>query len=195
MDHRRLPDLLVELLNSPWQIEIVRVHQGPPNQTLRSQPRGSYLLAGNNAGGDGDDDAGGADEGGGADDSVDAVDEDEADTDDGTGDADVGDGDGGGESYYNQARERTRSSAPENPNMATVVVAGLMTIYNPPKIDEQAAGAGSATAPTASANAPNSALTPPEATSGNVATPGQPPASNGSQPAVSNPIQQPSTKD
>ncbi|MCZ6640057.1 MAG: hypothetical protein O7F71_00650, partial [Gammaproteobacteria bacterium] len=228
MDHRRVPDVLVELLKSRWHIEIGRVHQGPPNQ------KGGPLSIGggssgsaNNASGGEDDDAGGADAGG-TDEGSDAEDEDSADTeDDGTDDA--GDDEDGG--YYQppSATAPGRASASVDPNLATVVVAGLMTIYNPPKIDEQAAdaaggqvpaqlpaeadpatvaqpvqngapgssttGAGSATAPTTSANAPNSALTPPNATSGNVGASGQPPASSSSQPAVSNPIQQPSTKD
>jgi hypothetical protein len=96
MDHRRLPHLLVELTNSNWPVEIVRV-----NQVARSENANS-----------------GEDE----------------------------------EDEPNDKREISKSAL-TGPHMATVIVAGLFTLYNPPAVPETPAGeqpaAGAQPAPAA----------------------------------------------
>lgn len=169
VDHRRLPDLLVELTNCRWPVEIVRVQQ----VALHRDPRGTRGGGMNSSGMPGMGGVGGT-------------------AADGMGDyaAEMGDGglpgDMAGSSMMNSmpgtganmygsggygganAGKGISQSAMSDPNLATVVIAGLMTIYNPPPeslavADPATIGEGTTPADAVSETAPIDAATEPPA--------------------------------
>ena len=171
MDHTRLPELLVQLTNSKWPVEIVHVNQVAYNRDdeagKRSQPRYKAPNRFDNPASTFDP--------GGMEESVDAG---AYETPQPAYAGSAGQG----------ARSRTAGSsaaaAMADPVLAHVVIFGLMTIYEPPAEKQQAEGqpAGDAAAPQQKGQpAPG-----PEAD----AAPAEPqPAQDGTEPAESEPKQ------
>ena len=143
MDHTKVPDLIAELMNSPFPVEIVRVQQ-------------VWLTdSGTSSGGGGASPFGGAGAGGfagfkptaGGEAAVAAVPTDEAST-------------GGGGAFARPGASGTAAqSAISDPNLAHVAILGVWTLYRPPA---PAADAGQS-APDTAAPMPDVAAAPPAA--------------------------------
>lgn len=155
MDHRKVPDLLAELMNSPFPVEIVRVHQVWSSDSGNTSGGGGGLMAG----------AGGTGFGGGfkPSSSTDAAGV-SAPATTGLGDND-GSGSGFGKSAPGGAAGRSGSgtsgsgstAAMADPNLAHVAILGVWTLYLPPPA---APDAGQVIPPNSATPAPGLAATP-----------------------------------
>lgn len=143
MDHTKVPDLIAELMNSPFPVEIVRVQQVWLTDSGTSSGGGASPFGGAGAGGFA---AFKPTAGGEA--AVAAVPTDEGGT-------------GGGGAFARPAASGTASqSAMSDPNLAHVAILGVWTLYRPPA---PAADAGQS-APATAAPMPDVAAAPPAAT-------------------------------
>ncbi len=146
IDHRRVPDLLVELANAKWPVEFVRVQQTSQND----QGSGGDLMGSGNENAFAQRDP----SGGGL-----------------QGKRPMGSAKKKDDKQTESERMQSLAKAAlADPNLATVVVAGLMTIYDPPKVDEQtlagaspAGGVGGAALGSATQSLPTRGATPPAA--------------------------------
>jgi hypothetical protein len=149
MDHKRLPELLVELTHSPWPVQITRVqYVRLHNDDTTGQGLGGGMLAGGYGmganpygGGFGGSGSGYASEP--------AYTETAADT------AGYGSSFGGSGGGYGEGGAGVTVSANDpvllNPDLAHVAISGLMTLYRPP--GEAAASSEAGTPETADPNA------------------------------------------
>ncbi len=153
MDHRKVPDLLAELMNSPFPVEIIRVHQV------------WYSDSGNTSGGGGGLMAGGGGTGFGGFKPSSSADAAGASATASTGFAeDEGSGSGFGRSASGGATGRSGSgtsgsgsaAAMADPNLAHVAILGVWTLYLPPPA---APDAGQAAPPNSTTPAPGLAAT------------------------------------
>lgn len=186
IDHRRLPDLLAGLSEVKWPVEVIRVHQAGIGDAKAPAANRSSTGPANQGG------AGGGEAGAGLDTGV------------GSGSAPPGgEGDSdGAPSIGGKPNRETVISALDDDNLVTVVVAGLMTLYNPVEIDEEALAAGKPNSnptavPNANAPAPTGTSTNPigasPAADAGAAAPGTPAtnstAPSGAAPAGKNPTE------
>jgi len=120
MDHRQLPELLVQLTKSNWPVEIVRVNQTSLHPTVIM---GDSDLSNPMAGGAGADPFGPA----GPDGAPPDINLDDFGQDGG------GFPDAGGNRRRSGGSSTLAKAALADPYMAEVVIAGLMTLYKPPE--------------------------------------------------------------
>ena len=199
MDHRRLPDLLAELSEIKYPIEVIRVHQSTTSGEKATSSGGRGSIDSGGGGGAGSmDEGGGAGIGGGG-----ALTEGGLD-----GGADAGGGAGGdigamsaGSKTGGKISREVVTSALGDENLTTVVIAGLMTLYNPVEIDEQALATGQpnasgsagtanqATNPVGSPQAPAAGTTSPGSSSPATTSPSNPSGGNSTAPPATNKTQ------
>ncbi len=144
MDHRKLPDLLVHLTNSKWPVQIERVHQASLNRDDGGGTRNQRQnpMAGRFGSRQDFRSAGGPEE------SMDAA------AFEGP-DAEFRGAAGGAAGGRGRMLGNSVAAAMADPFLARVVLAGLMTMYDPPKAQKQATGQPSEkAAPAQDANQP-----------------------------------------